>query len=156
MKKITLIIVAILFFNSAFSQDTSSEEIDIIQNLFGLEKKVIYEENINLNGVDANTFWSLYDEYEVSRKEIGKKRLKLLEQYTTKEGAVSNAQADVILGEAMNIRSSQDKLLMKYTKKVKKATSPLVASQFYQIENYIGDGVRFSILENIDFIQDKE
>ena len=43
----------------------------------------------------------------------------------------------------------------KYTKKIKKATNPIVAAQFYQIEQYIADGIRFSILDNMDFIQDK-
>ncbi|MBN4048334.1 hypothetical protein JYU17_00010 [Flavobacteriaceae bacterium AH-315-O20] len=83
-KKILFFICALFFFNVSFAQDYSIEEVEIFQNLFGAEKKAIIEGNIDLNGVDANTFWGLYQEYETFRKEIGKKKLELLKQYTTK------------------------------------------------------------------------
>lgn len=156
MKKITFLIIAFLITNLTFSQDYSIEEINVIQNLFGAQKKVVFEENMDLTGVNADAFWSLYNEYEVERKKIGEKKVALLMSYTTKEGAVTNEQADEILSQATNIRSSENNLIMKYVKKIRKASSPLVAAQFYQIEHYITDGVRFALLDNIDFIHKKE
>ena len=100
MKKITLLIIALLFINLTFSQDYSIEEINIIQNLFGAQKKAVYEDNMDLSGVNADTFWNLYNEYEVERKKIGEKKVALLKSYTTKQGAVTNEQADEILGQA--------------------------------------------------------
>ena len=41
-------------------------------------------------------------------------------------------------------------------KKIRKETNPLVAAQFYQIEHYITDGVRFALLNNIEFIHKKK
>jgi len=76
--------------------------------------------------------------------------------YTTAEGAVTNDQADEILSQAANIRNSENTLIMRFVKKIRKETSPLVAAQFYQIEHYITDGVRFTLLNNIDFIHKKE
>jgi len=156
MKKITLLIIALLFINLTFSQDYSIEELKIVQNIFGVQKKAIYEENMNLAGVNADTFWSLYNEYEVERKKIGEKKMELLMSYTSKEGAVSNAQADELLSQAENIRSSENKLITKYVKKMRKETSSLVAAQFYQIEHYITDGVRFQLLNNIEFLSEKK
>ena len=156
MKKITLLIIALLFINLTFSQDYSIEEINIIQNLFGAQKKAVYEDNMDLSGVNADTFWNLYNEYEVERKKIGEKKVALLKSYTTKQGAVTNEQADEILGQASNIRNSENALIMKYVKKVRKETSPLVAAQFYQIEHYITDYVRVVLLDNIDFVHKKE
>ena len=101
MKKITLLIIALLFINLTFSQDYSIEEINIVQNLFGVQKKAVYEENIDLSGINANTFWKLYNEYEVERKKIGEKKVELLLSYTTAEGAVTNEQADKILTQAL-------------------------------------------------------
>ena len=156
MKKITLLIIALLFINLTFSQDYSIEEINIVQNLFGVQKKAVYEENIDLSGINANTFWKLYNEYEVERKKIGEKKVELLMSYTTAEGAVTNEQADEILTQASSIRGTENNLIMKYVKKMRKETNPLVAAQFYQIEHYITDGVRFTLLNNIDFIHKKE
>jgi hypothetical protein len=156
MKKITLLFAAVLCLNISFAQDSMTEEIEIVQNLFGAEKRTIIEQNINLEGVDSAAFWKVYDDYEASRKEIGKQKIELLQQYTTKEGAINNFQAEELLKKSISIRSAEDQAIFKAVKKLKKATSPLVASQFYQIEHYISDGIRFSILDNIDFIQDKE
>ena len=156
MKKITLLFAAILCTTISFAQDSTTEEIEIVQSLFGAEKRTIIEENVNLEGVDSAAFWKIYDEYEIARKEIGKQKLELLLQYTTEKGAVTNMQAEALLKQSISIRAAEDNNIYKAVKKLKKATSPLVASQFYQIEHYISDGIRFSILDNIDFIQDKE
>jgi len=153
MKKTILFIAAILFINVSFSQDYSIEEVEIVQNLFGAEKKSIIENNIDLSGVDSEAFWSIYQEYETSRKELGKEKIELLHKYTSKKGAVTNAQADDLLKAAVPLREREDKLILNYTKKLRKATNSLVAGQFYQIEHYISDGIRFSVLHNIDFIQ---
>jgi len=156
MKKTILFIAAILFMNVSFSQDYSIEEVEIVQNLFGAEKKAIIENNIDLSGVDSEAFWSIYQEYETSRKELGKEKIELLHKYTSKKGAITNAQADNLMKVAVPLREREDKLILNYTKKIRKATSSLVSVQFYQIEHYLSDAIRFSVLNNIDFIQDKK
>jgi len=156
MKKITLLITALLVFNISYAQDDTTEEIQMMQELFGSEKKAIIEENVDLTGVNADSFWKLYSEYEKQRQEIGQAKLELLQKYTTKQGALTNQQATDLLTEAVPLRTAEDKLILNYTKRIGKATSPLVSVQFYQIEHYISDGIRFSILNNIDFIQDKK
>lgn len=156
MKKITLLIAALLVFTFSYAQDDTTEEIQMMQELFGSEKKAIIEENVDLTGVDADSFWKLYGEYEKQRQEIGQTKLELLQKYTMKQGALTNQQATDLMSEAVPLRTAEDKLILNYTKRIGKATSALVSVQFYQIEHYISDGIRFSILNNIDFIQDKK
>jgi len=154
MKKLSLVIV-FLFAAASFAQMPAQDEIELIQEIFGSEKKEIISENIDLSGVDAAKFWKLYDEYELARKLNGQERIKLLSTYASTTSAISNEMAESMLEKAIMIRSANENNLMKYTKKIKKATNPIVAAQFYQIEQYIADGIRFSILDNMDFIQDK-
>jgi hypothetical protein len=45
---------------------------------------------MDLSGINADSFWKLYNEYEVERKKIGEKKVELLMSYTTKQGAVTN------------------------------------------------------------------
>ena len=155
MKKLTLLLVSLFFIAASYAQDVSSEEISMIQDLFGQEKREIIAANIDLTGVDNDAFWKHYDQYEKQRQEIGASKLELLQKYTTKPGNLTNFQASELLGEAVTLRIAEDKLILNYTKRIGKATSDLVSVQFYQIEHYISDGIRFSILNNIDFIQDK-
>lgn len=155
MKKLIYFISALLVFNISFAQDEMSEEIQMMQEIFGDEKKMIIEQNVDLSGVDSDAFWKLYDQYEKSRQEIGQAKLELLQKYTMKQGALTNQQAKDLLAEAVPLRTAEDKLILNFTKRIEKATNALVSVQFYQIEHYISDGIRFSILNNIDFIQDK-
>lgn len=154
MKRITLFIVALFFANLLSAQDYSAEEIQLIQEVFGDEKREIIAQNINMEGVDTDAFWKLYDKYEADRKGIGQEKMELLKQYTTKQGNMTPLQAQEMLSKAADLRAAEDKLIMNYTKRIDKISNPFVAVQFYQIEHYISDGIRFSLLNNIDFIQD--
>lgn len=156
MKKLSLLLVGLFFINTSFAQDNTAEEIAVMQQIFGQEKKAIIADNINLTGVDAEAFWKLYDEYEAQRQDLGGARLVLLQKYTNKPDNITNNQASELLGEAIPLRAAEDKLILNYTKRIGKATSDLVSVQFYQIEHYISDGIRFSVLNDIDFIQDIE
>ena len=155
MKKLALFITAILITSASFAQDYSVEEVEIVQNLFGLEKKAIIEGNIDLKGVDTEAFWALYEEYEVTRKKLGKEKIDLLHQYST-IATITNEEVEMLMKKAIPLRNSEDALIEKYYKKIKNATNAIVAAQFYQIERYISDGIRFTILNNMCFVQDKK
>ena len=155
MKKLSLLLVSLFFINTSFAQENTAEEIAWMQELFGQEKKAIIAENIDLTGVNTEAFWKLYDQFEAQRQDVGREKLALLQKYTTKPGNLTNFQASELLADAIALRTAEDKLIINYTKRIGKATSELVSAQFYQIEHYISDGIRFSILNDIDFIQDK-
>jgi len=155
MKKLTFLLFSLVFATASYAQDYSAEEIAMVQELFGQEKRSIIEDNIDLTGVNSEAFWKIYDEYETQRQEIGKSKIELLQKYTNKPSNITNNQASELLGEAVNLRTAEDKLILNYTKRIGKATSDVVSVQFYQIEHYISDGIRFAILNDIDFIQDK-
>lgn len=154
MKNIVFFILTLFLSGNIVAQDYSAEEIEMMQEVFGDEKRTIIEENVNLEGVDTDKFWKLYDQYEAQRKDMGMEKMKLLKSYTTKQGNMTPLQAQEMLAQAADLRSSEDKLIMNFTKRIEKISNPFVAVQFYQIEHYISDGIRFSILNSVDFIQD--
>jgi hypothetical protein len=154
MKNIVFFILTLFLSGNIIAQDYSNEEVEMMQEVFGDEKRTIIEENVNLEGVDTDKFWKLYDQYEAQRKDMGMEKMKLLKSYTTKQGNMTPLQAQEMLAKAADLRSSEDKLIMNFTKRIEKISNPFVAVQFYQIEHYISDGIRFSILNSVDFIQD--
>lgn len=154
MKKTLFFILSVFLVGNITAQDHSVEELEMMQEVFGDEKRTIIEENVNLEGADADKFWKLYDQYEDQRKDIGMEKMKLLKSYSNKQGNMTPLQAQEMLAQAANLRASEDKLIMNFTKRIEKISNPFVAVQFYQIEHYISDGLRFSILNSVDFIQD--
>lgn len=70
--------MAIGFYAAAVAQ-SNIEDVDLIQSIYGKEKKMIVGNFVRLEGFQEDVFWSLYDEYEVKRKELGKRRVAILE-----------------------------------------------------------------------------
>ena len=151
MKKtlLTTLMVALAFF--AFSQ-SNKEEVDLVQSVFGMEKKAMAAEFIKLEGAPKDAFWLAYDEYETKRKELGKKRIGLLEKYVNGYSNMDDAGMDQITKEIISLQGDTDKLIVTYYNKIKKGSGVKAAAQFYQFENYILSKIRAEIMENIPLI----
>ena len=65
---------------------------------------------------------------------------------------MTNEEAEAWMKNVMALGKASDKLMVKYYKKIKKANSAIVATQFYQMEAYIQSSIRSSILEAIPFV----
>jgi hypothetical protein len=151
MKKhlLTTVLIAISFFAAA---QTSTEEVDLVQSVFGMEKKAMVAEFVKLQGAQADAFWKVYDEYEVERKQLGKKRIDLLSRYASGYGTMDDAATDAIITDMTKLSASYDKLMSSYYKKMKKAAGVKPAAQFYQFEGYVLSKMRAEIMENIPLI----
>lgn len=146
-----LLLAAICLSTVAFSQ-SNKEDVDFIQAIYGKEKKAIVADFIKLEGAQKDAFWKLYDEYETKRKELGKKRVALLEKYAGTYSSMNDASASEITKETIKLGAETDKLIATYHKKMEKASGAKAAAQFYQIEAYFLSVIRASILESIPFI----
>jgi len=148
MKKITLLLLAICTFTFANAQ-SAKEEIDLMQSIFGMEKKAMVSEFVTVDPAQADAFWALYDEYETARKELGVKRIELFDQYVANYDKLTAETADKWTADVISLGKATDKLILTYYKKIKKVTNPVVALQFYQLEEYILSAIRVSVLESL-------
>jgi hypothetical protein len=148
MRKLTLLFIAIFAFSFVNAQSTK-EEVDLMQAAFGMEKKAMMAEFVKVDASQADAFWKLYDEYETTRKVYGQQRIKLFDTYLENYDKLTNETADSWTKEVITLQKNTDKLLLTYYNKIKKATNPVVALQFYQVEGYILSGIRLSILEDL-------
>ncbi|MCU0357854.1 MAG: hypothetical protein MUE95_09755 [Cyclobacteriaceae bacterium] len=150
MKKL-LVVVGICLSLSAFAQ-SNKEDIDFIQSIYGKEKKAIFAEFIQLEGAQRDAFWKIYDEYETKRKELGKKRIALLENYASNYGTMDDATTSKIVKETAALGLQTDKLISTYHLKLEKAAGAKAAAQFFQLESYFLSAIRVAIFESIPFI----
>ncbi len=151
MKKNLLLVAIALFVGVLTSQaQTNKEEIELYQSLFGMEKKTVVADFLKLEATDP--FWAIYDEYETTRKELGKQRLELMNSYVTNYEKMDDAKYDELIKAMISLRKSNDKLVDQYYSKVKKTSGSKVAAQFFQIEAYFSNAIRNSIMEQIPYI----
>jgi len=136
MKKLLSIAVLILTVSTTvFSQiKVEQEEIDYYQSLFGMEKKMVVANFLQLEESDA--FWALYNEYEKERKILGQKRLDAILDYAENYEKLTDDKTDDLIKKSITHRKSVNDIIVKYYKKVKKTSGSKTAAQFYQIENY--------------------
>jgi hypothetical protein len=149
----TLITLTFVFSlaGSAFAQ-SNKEDVDIIQSVFGKEKKAIVASFVQVDATTQAAFWSLYDEYEAERKSLGKDRIALLERYAQNYATLDDATTDKIITDLTKLQASTDKLVVKYYGKMKKAAGVKAAAQFYQLEAYLLTMIRAAILDSIPMI----
>jgi len=155
MKKHVLLI-AILFLASFAYAQSNTEEVDLMQAAFGMDKKSAVADFVKPSAAQKDAFWKLYDEYETQRKELGKQRIVLLEQYAGQYQTMTSEQADVWTKMVIELQKKTDNLIATYYGKVKAISDGIVATQFYQIENYILTAIRAEVLEQVPFLQKKK
>jgi hypothetical protein len=153
--KITGLLLLTLVFSNLNAQ-SAKEEVDFMQSLFGMEKKALVAEFVKPDAAQKDAFWKLYDEYETARKELGKERIALLLKYEENFDNLSTELAGELLKESLALAKKNDKLVASYVKKVAKATDPIVAMQFHQIEMYVLSEIRLALSEGLPFPEVKK
>jgi len=148
MKKLLFIVLTLTYSITGFSQ-SFQDEVKLMQSIYGMDKKEIVAEFIELNSGQEEVFWKLYDEYEVKRKELGEKRFEIIWNYVNDYGEIKPEDAEMMMNESIPLRKRSDELVDTYYKKIKNKTDPVVAVQFYQIENYLSDLIRIKLLEEV-------
>jgi hypothetical protein len=154
MRKYFLITAALFMASFAFSQ-SNKDEMALMQAAFGMDKQSVVAEFVKPSPAEKDAFWKEYDEYEVKRKELGTQRIALLEEYADKYLTMTGVDADAWTKKVIALQKKTDDLIADYYTKVKKISDGVVATQFYQIENFILVAIRAQILQNVPFLPNK-
>ncbi len=153
-KQFTL--MAFLFLATCSFAQSNKEDVDLIQAAIGKDKKALFSEFMILEVAQKDAFWTLYDEYEGKRKELGKKRISLLEKYVNSYESMSDSDTEQSLKDMMKMADDTNSLIVTYTNKMKKPAGVKAAAQFYQMENYLLSLVRAQILSSIPVLGGKK
>ena len=152
MKKLMTLLLAVSLSTFVFGQ-SNKEDIDLIQSIYGKEKKTIVADFIKIeDGAKKDAFWKLYDESETKRKQLGQRRVALLERYANNYAKMDDATTSDIIDQTAVLGIQTDKLISTYQKKIEKAVGAKPAAQFFQLEAYFLSAIRVAIFESIPFI----
>jgi hypothetical protein len=100
------------------------------------DKVVFINEAMNLEQGDPNydAFWHEYYQYEAALKKLNDERLQLIRDYQFNYNKIDDNIANNLAERALNNHKKRLDLLASYYEKIKKATSPLIAARFLQVE----------------------
>ena len=95
LSKIMIAFSVFFFVAIGAMAQSDKEEIDLFQAAFGMGKKEVVSGFLQLDS--SSPFWSIYDQYETERKELGKKRVTLLKTYADQYGEMNDADLDELI-----------------------------------------------------------
>ena len=117
------------------------------------DKRAVFAQNLQLTESESRAFWPVYDEYEGKAKKLNDEFLALVDDYATKYGSISDADATAMLKTKMQIEKDREDLKQKYTKKVAGVLPPVKALRYAQIETRLDNMIRRDVYGLIPLAQ---
>jgi uroporphyrinogen-III synthase len=155
MKNLILILVTAVFALASKAQ-SNTEEITLLQSVYGMEKRDLIARHIKIEVAQSDLFWQLYDEYEIARKEIGIKRARNIKEYAKKYENLTNEDADALVKASMEVQKGFINLWDKTYKKMAISISPVTVAQFIQAEMFLENMIRQELSMDIPLIGEFE
>ena len=153
MKKILMLALFAIGTISSNAQQTK-DEIAILQAAYGMQKRDLVAKFMDVSDAQSATFWSLYEEYEVSRKAIGTKRANNIVEYAKNYETITDENVQNMVKVSMEVNKEFNALWEKTYKKMAKALGAKTAAKFYQLEMYLENMVRTEITESMPMIDE--
>jgi len=150
MKK--LLFTASLIFISLVVDAQNTDDISYFQEIWGMEKRAIVEQYMNLPPEVEGIFWGDYEEYEAQRRELGRERIMIISDYVDNFLTLTDDTATKLMNAAIKNNIAYQKLAQKTFKKMSKSITAVKAAQFIQLENYFMITIQMNIQENLPFI----
>jgi len=151
MKRVMILSAVFMLSTGIFAQ-SNKEDVDLIQSIFGKEKKELVQVYMTIPEKQSAKFWTLYDTYETARKKLGQERIKLIEAYATNYETLDNKKATELVTKKLAWADKYTKFQQSYFTKFTAVIGGLQAAKFIQLEDYIENCIRLSIQEDIPFI----
>src|SRR5215467_3024689 len=139
MKRVfsTAAIFSVSFFLNQLLAQVSDDDIQVLQGAWGKQKRELVSMAMGLSAADSAKFWPVYDKYEISRKKIGKERIKILDDYVNGYDKINNAKADDIVMRVFRNDRANSELLQQYYVVMKKSLNAIQAAKFLHVESFL-------------------
>ncbi len=151
-KMLLLSLLTIIVTTASFAQDFK-DELDVIQSVWGKNKKAMTLDFLKLTAEEAGKFTPIYDGYLEERKKVAQVRAEALETFAAKDAVLDDATAQKMVTTLMKNNTNLAKLQSKTFKKLSKALSPAKAAQWWQLESYIDAEIRSAILGELPLLE---
>ena len=146
MKKLVLLpLFLLLVVPTLAAADDMEKYIEMMRSDLRSAKTQIHTEALDLTTAQAEKFWPIQREYETELAKLGDQRIQLIKDYVINYDTLTPEMAKKLVDRAFKLESSRLSLLKKYTGKVSKDVSPMVAARFAQIEALVNSLIDLQI-----------
>ncbi len=135
-----------------WAQTTAFEEdMKILIEKVQLEKEMVIATNMELTDAEAQGFWSIYEAYQRDMKTVNQRLITAILNYADayKQGSITDAQAALMINEAIAIERFEVDMLEAYAARLAGVVPPWKIVRYLQIERKIRNAIRFGVAEEV-------
>ncbi|MCU0388615.1 MAG: hypothetical protein MUE71_08425 [Chitinophagaceae bacterium] len=152
-KSILIAAIAMVAFTINTRAQSFKDELDVVQTVWGKNKKQITLDFLQLSPEEAAKFGPIYDEYLEARKKVTMVRGEAMQTFAAANAQLDDATAQKLVTTLMKNNDNLAGLQSKTFKKLSKALSPVKAAQWWQLESYIDAEIRAAILGELPLLE---
>lgn len=152
MKRI-LFAALLLVAPAVASADELDKYVEVLRSDLQTGKTALLTEALSLTTEEGNVFWPIQREYEVELAKIADQRIQLIRDYAGQYNSMTGDFAKSLMDRAFKLDESRTALLKKYTGKVSKQVSPIVAARFAQCESLVNSMVDVKLRSELPLLK---
>jgi len=130
-----LVLISGLFGAVAPVQAQGDQYMELMRQDMRADKTALVTVGMDLTTAQGDAFWPIYRDYQHELTKIGDRRIALIKSYAEHYENMSGEMAGKLMKNWFNQQKDSLKLLEKTAKKIAKATDPVTAARFVQVEN---------------------
>jgi hypothetical protein len=101
------------------------------------QKVAILAQMMGFTESEDTAFWPIYREYDLEMAKLGDERVAMIEEYARNYSKLTDAMADTIGAQAVDLEQRRQAVKAKYYDRVKKVLPSRAALRFLQVEHQL-------------------
>jgi len=138
---------------SSMSQNSMSQDIDLLRKDIRSQKKQLIAANMPLTDTEAQKFWPVYDQYTAELVKINNDKYALIQEYAQNYGNMTDAQADNWSGRLLKVDAGVTALRQSYWPKFRGVLPAKKAALYEQIERRAQMLIEIQLASQVPLVQ---
>lgn len=132
---------------------TIENEIEAARKQMATERRLVIVGELVLTSEESKAFWPVYNEYRQDMHTIGDEQVRLITDFAANYRDMSDALAERLLKDYLDIESRKLKVRTSYVRRFKKALPTIKVAKLYQVENKLDAVLDFQLASQIPMIE---
>ena len=138
---------------TAGEQRITTQDLDLLRKDIRSQKKQLIAQNLKLTDTEATKFWPIYDQYTSDLVKINDKKYKAIQDYAQKFGSLSDAEAQSLAKQALDVDAAAAQLRLKYLPIFAQAVGGVRAATFSQLDRRISMMIDLQLASRLPLVQ---
>jgi hypothetical protein len=151
MRNHSLFAFVFLIATVASAQQDIPVELEKAKNLLQRERENIFIQALHLSTTQASVFHPIYVEFNREKRILDNLLISLFVKYADNYQKLDHKIMSDFIKQSEEYERKELRVRKKYYKKISKAITTELASQFYEVDDFISTSLRLNVLTGLPF-----